>query len=283
MVFNVAAPPTPSGNACRPSGIGRCPPVACLLASTVRRSSMDAAQTTDPDGLPATGDAGEPSQPTPPWPSGQVGQVRLSPAAPVTAGEFATWTVRYEVGPYGMDDGGGLKLLFPIPSDRGVPQFTDPSAPNYTTVRTSGTARVRARYATKLHTRPWVKGIAVDVEDGPLAPGDTIEVVIGDTREGSPGATAQSYCEPESTIRVVVDPFATNVYYGVPGQTAHAVVAGPATALVATAPSQATGGEPIVVSVRAIDRYGNVATGACDPVTISAGAAVLASGNLGDG
>ena len=220
---------------------------------------------------------------TPPWPSGQVGHVRLSPAAPVTAGAFATWTVRYEVGPYGMDDGGGLKLLFPIPSDRGIPQFTDPTAANYTTVRTSGTARVRARYATKLHTRPWVKGIAVDVEDGPLAPGDTIDVVIGDTRDGSPGATAQTYCEPESTIRVVVDPFATNVYYPVPGATGHAVVAGPATGLVAVAPSQAPGGGPVVVSVRAIDRYGNVATGARGPVSVSAGAAVLASGTLADG
>ena len=65
-------------------------------------SSMDAAPDTDLDVLPGTG--------TPPWPSGQVGQVRLSPAAPVTAGEFATWTVRYEVGPYGIDDGGGLKV-----------------------------------------------------------------------------------------------------------------------------------------------------------------------------
>ncbi|WP_033287667.1 hypothetical protein [Amycolatopsis jejuensis] len=218
-----------------------------------------------------------------PWPSGQVGRVALTPADPVVAGGFATWTVRYEVGPYGMDDGGGLKLLFPIPSDRGVPQFTRPSGPDYTTVRTSGTARVRARYATKLHTRPWVKGIAVDVEDGPLAPGDIIEVVIGDTGQGSPGAAVQSYREPAATIRVMVDPFATNVYYDVPGSTGHPVVAGPATALVAIAPSQARQGESAAVSVRAIDRYGNVAAQVSGALTVRAGGAVVATGTLVDG
>lgn len=203
------------------------------------------------------------------WPAGQVGEVSLSPRTPVVAGSFGSWTFRYETGPYGVDDGGALKFLLPIPSDRGIPQFENPTAPNYVTVRNSGAARVTGRWQTKAGVRPWVKGIVVDVTDGALAPGDVVELVWGDTSAGSPGASMQSYVEEASPVRVLVDAFATNVYYDVPGTTSVEVIAGPANALLATVKSGPRNSGSARMSVRAIDRFGNVATSYTGSVTVS--------------
>lgn len=205
----------------------------------------------------------------PVWPAGQVGEVTLAPRNPVLAGSHGTWTFRYVTGPYGVDDGGGLKFLLPIPSDRGVPQFEDPSAPEYVTVRNSGSARVTARWQTKAYVRPWVKGIVVDVTDGALSPGDVVELIWGDTSGGSPGASAQSYAEGAAPVRVLVDPFATNVYYDVPGETGVEVLPGPAAALVATVSSTSHATGLARMSVRAIDRFGNVAVAYRGSVTVS--------------
>lgn len=203
------------------------------------------------------------------WPKGLVGDIGVFPRTSVVAGAYGTWTFRYVTGPYGVDDGGALKFLVPIPSDRGVPQFDDPSAPNFSTVRTSGTARVTARWQTKAHVRPWVKGIVVEVTDGALAPGDIVDVVWGETNGGSAGATMQSYAEESSKVRVMVDAFATNVFYDVPGDTELEVIAGPAVALIATLSAIANHPGKASLAVRAIDRFGNVATGYRGAVTIS--------------
>lgn len=193
------------------------------------------------------------------WPEGQVGTVELEDTGPLRAGSRTTRTLRYVVGPYGVDDGGGLKLLWTIPTDHGVPQFADPEAADFTVARHTGQARLCARWSTAAHIRPWSKGIVIDVTDGALAPGDTVEVVLGDRGAGGPGHRIQSFAEDTARIRVMVDPFATGRYYDVPGDTATPVIAGPAATLLAIADSEAVTGEPIGVTVRAIDRFGNVA------------------------
>lgn len=194
------------------------------------------------------------------WPAGELGEVSVSPLGPAVVGEYGTWTFRYVTGPYGVDDGGGLLFLFPLPTDRGRPQFTDPSGPNYCTASTTGIATVTLRFEKKLYERPWPAGIAVDVTDGPLAPGDVVELVVGDRSAGSPGARSQSYVEDASRVRVMIDPFATGRCYDVPGVVEHPVVAGPAGRLVTIADSETTDGADIGLTVRAIDRYGNVAS-----------------------
>jgi hypothetical protein len=215
------------------------------------------------------------------WPAGQVGEVTVSPRTPTVAGEHGSWTYRYVTGEYGVDDGGGLLLLFSLPDDRGRPQFDDPEGPDYCTVTTSGRATVTPRFAAKLHQRPWPSGIAVDVTDGPLAPGDVVEIHLGDRSGGSPGARTQSFVDVAGRVRVMVDPFATGVFYDVPGDVGIPVVAGPAVALVAVADSQALPGDQIRLSVRAVDRYGNVATSYTGTVSVQLDGAEVAAQETG--
>lgn len=203
------------------------------------------------------------------WPSKDIGIVSLEPRTPVAVGTLGTWVFRYVAGPYGVDDGGALKFLLPIPSDRGVPQFTDSRAAEYVTVSNSGSATVSPRWVTKAHNRPWVKGIQVDVSNGALAPGDIVELVWGDPVGGGPGASMQSYVEEASPVRVMVDAFATNVYVDVPGEVTLDVVPGPAATLVATAKSSPRDQSSLRVAIRAVDRYGNVATGYVGSVEVS--------------
>ncbi|NHI20025.1 hypothetical protein H9L10_11115 [Phycicoccus endophyticus] len=214
----------------------------------------------------ATGDP-EPEGPQR-WPAGLVGQVSLSPSDPAPAGSWGSWTLRYVVGPYGVDDAGALKVLWPVVSDHGVPQLSDPAGANYASVRTDGEAVLVARWQQRASVRPWSKGLVIDVTDGSLAPGDTVELVLGDRDGGGPGARLQSYVEPDCRVRVQVDPFATGVFYDVPGSTGLDVTAGEAHALVATL-RPARGPRPAVVSVRAVDRYGNLATGYRGTVTLT--------------
>ena len=210
------------------------------------------------------------------WPPMSArGVVELSPRTPAEAGRVGTWKYTYTVGEYGIDDGGGLKMLLPIPSDRGALQFVDPTAPEYGTVMTTGDAVVRARWVTKAYERPWVKGLQIDVTDGALAPGDHVVVVWGDTSGGSPGAKMQTYAETTSPVRVMVDAFATNVYVDVPGDTTIQVVPGPARALVAVADSEAGEDGVVDLRIRAIDDYGNVATDYRGSVDIAVGGEVI--------
>lgn len=85
----------------------------------------------------------------------RVGHTTITPATPCEAGSFASLTLIYTVGYFGIDDTGSLKIVHRSASDMGKMQFTDPAgwrrwatAP-CTTRRISGravlTAGVRGR------------------------------------------------------------------------------------------------------------------------------------------
>jgi hypothetical protein len=187
----------------------------------------------------------------------RLGTVTLSPLGPVTAGEMGEWTLTYTVGSYGIDEGGTIKVARRFASDWGRPQFDDPQAPGYTTVRTDGEASLRARYDPKAHVRPWMKCVVIDVYDGCLSPGDTVTIVFGDRSEGSPGIRSQSFIESAHEIRVLVDPTNACLVERLPSSPVVPVVAGAPTSVVVIVPTDAVVGQEAEIFLKGEDRWGN--------------------------
>lgn len=185
------------------------------------------------------------------------GWAELSPRDPVVAGSSGTWTITYHVGRYGIDDGGMLRIVRRAVSDGGAPQTTDPAAPNFMTVATTGPAVVHARYDPRGHVRPWQRCITVYVDDGYLREGDTVTLTLGDATGGSPGMTAQTFRDPRFEWKVLVDCFGTGAFVELPSAGTLAIVSGPAAELHLVAPTDVTVGEPFAVALRALDRWGN--------------------------
>ena len=144
-----------------------------------------------------------------------VGRAWITPAGPVVAGAIGSWTITYEVGLYGYDEFARLKIACRFASDWGTPQFTDPAAANYATVRLesrSPTSVAHLSWEPRGYIRPWFKCLVVSIRDGSLYPGDQVHVTLGDRSRGGPGSRAQTFRERGCEWRVLVDPFGTELY-----------------------------------------------------------------------
>lgn len=187
----------------------------------------------------------------------RYGRATLHPTDPVVAGSFGTWTLIYTVGEHGVDDLGTILIARRLASDWGRPQFDRPGAANYTTVRTTGQAKVRAWFDPTAYIRPWKAAVVIRVYDGALAPGDQVIVTFGDRSGGGPGAQAQTFPEATFEFRVAVDCFGTGQFVPLPDSPTLPIVGGPAARLRVMAPSQAIAGTPLALTVKAEDRWGN--------------------------
>ncbi len=85
------------------------------------------------------------------------GWAELSPMDPIEAGCIGSWSVTYHLGRYGIDDSGMIRVARRFVSDWGNPQDDRPGELDFMSVSTSGQARVRARYDSQSHVRPWQK------------------------------------------------------------------------------------------------------------------------------
>src|SRR5450756_21455 len=83
-----------------------------------------------------------------------TGSMTISPAGPFAAGTYQSLTLVYTAGSFGIDDTGHVRITWRATSDMGKPQFTDPSAPNYTTVKASNGAALQCGIE-RSQTRPW--------------------------------------------------------------------------------------------------------------------------------
>lgn len=187
------------------------------------------------------------------------GFATLEPTDEVVADSLGTWTLTYTAGAYGIDDQATILVARRMVSDWGTPQFRDPAAEDYTTVHTTGTARLSAWWDPTGYIRPWKTTLVIRVHGGALAPGDQVVVTFGDRTGGSPGSRAQSFVESSYEFHVAVDPFGTNQFVDLPDQPTVRVVGGAATRLRVFAPSQARLGAPFAVTIKAEDRWGNPA------------------------
>src|SRR3982751_3169327 len=167
----------------------------------------------------------------------RAGHATITPATPCEAGAFASLTLTYTAGYFGIDDTGSLKIVHRFASDMGRPQFTDPKGWNYTTVEASNGAVLEIKYDGKMNIRPWDKTLFIRVVRGFLRENDRIIVRFGDTRQGSPGIRMQTFNEPTFEFRVLVDAWATYNYTELPVQPFISVVAGPAVLYKAVVPT----------------------------------------------
>jgi hypothetical protein len=191
--------------------------------------------------------------------AGEVGSVAITPDSPVQAGSFASHTLVFTAGRFGVDDTGSLRICTRQVSDNGRPQFTDPKAPNYVTAEASNGAKLVLEYNPKLAMRPWSRTLTVTVARGFLSPGDTITVRLGDTRGGSPGMRMQTYCEARFHYLVLADVFATCNWALLPVQPGFPVIPGPPARRLAILPTRRAPGEPFALLLRGDDRWGNPA------------------------
>ncbi|WP_137126549.1 DUF3604 domain-containing protein [Roseomonas sp. HF4] len=189
----------------------------------------------------------------------EVGHVAISPDGPVEAGSFASHTLVFTAGRFGVDDTGSLRICTRQVSDNGRPQFTDPKAPNFVTAEASNGAKLVLDYNPKLAMRPWSRTLTVTVARGFLSPGDTITIRMGDTRGGSPGMRMQTYCEARFHYLVLADVFATCNWALLPEQPGFRIVPGPPARRLAILPTRRAPGEPFALLLRADDRWGNPA------------------------
>jgi hypothetical protein len=185
-----------------------------------------------------------------------LGTAVLDPNEPIVAGSYIAIRFTYTAG-HPIDDSGYLKIAFRSVGDFGSPQFSDPSAPNYCKVITSGDCQVRPRWDPKGNTRPWGKALYLGVTGGFLDTGETITVLFGDTSGGSPGWQAQTFCEDTFELKTLVDPIATYEFKELPQSPAIPIIPGEAARAVCIAPSLTIVDQPFTYALKLEDRWGN--------------------------
>ena len=187
----------------------------------------------------------------------KMGSATVSPTGAFEAGSFHEFTVTYTAGYFGIDDTGSLKIVHRFASDMGRPQFTEPEAPNYTTVEASNGAILHVEYDMKRNIRPWDKTVYIKVVRGFLREGDEIVVRFGDKRQGSPGMRVQTFCEDTFEFRVLVDAIATYNYVELPTQPTISIIPGPPAIYKAILPTLRRVGDPFRLCMKGEDRWGN--------------------------
>ena len=156
-----------------------------------------------------------------------------------------------------IDDSGYVKIAFRFASDYGTPQFDDPSADNYCSVRTTGDCRIIPRWDPKGNTRPWGCALYLRVTGGYLDRGQKIIVVFGDREGGSRGWRVQTFCEDTFEFKAYVDPIATYEFKELPVSPTLKVVPGKPFRAVCIAPSVVEAGRPFHYRLKVEDKWGN--------------------------
>ena len=186
-----------------------------------------------------------------------MGHATIEPTGSFEAGSYASFTLSYTAGRFGMDDTASLKIVFRFAADMGRLQFDDPQGPNYVTVEAGNQAVLEARYDPKGNLRPWDKTLYIKIVKGFMKEGDWIVVRFGDRREGSPGLRLQTFCEPTFEFRVLVDAIATYHYVELPNPPTISIVPGPPAVWRAVLPTMRRCDEAFRLGLKAEDAWGN--------------------------
>lgn len=187
-----------------------------------------------------------------------LGYAELLSGDKLTAGMPSTIHIVYTVGRYGLDENAGIRLAWRSVSDWEQPQFKEPDAYGFSTVSTTGSAKLVPSMSP--YQRPFHNSLVIKVREAPLFEGDKIDIILGDTSQGSPGLRTQSFAESAHEIKVLVDPFNTNRYEPLPQSIHIGVTSSPANEIQLVAPSRVVPGEDFEMTVRVLDEWGNPCT-----------------------
>ena len=198
------------------------------------------------------------------WPSVSPGEdpvlyghVELDPQGAFEVRSPQTFRLIYTVGRYGIDDTGGIRVVFRYFGDWGALQTTDPTAYNFVTATTSTSARIELQYSGAGHQRPWFKGLTAKLHGGYLREGDIVTIVFGDTSGGSPGMQMQTFVESGFEFKVLADVCAVGHYVPLANTPAVSIVPGPPKFWRAVLPTLRRPGEPFQLGLKAEDLWGN--------------------------
>ncbi|MCX7014808.1 MAG: DUF3604 domain-containing protein, partial [Candidatus Sumerlaeota bacterium] len=187
-----------------------------------------------------------------------LGLATISPASPVRAGAWGTWTIRYVAPASGVDDGGALRIGIRSITDWGRPQLDDPAGDHYLTVSCSNPeTRLVAQWRMSGNFRPYAPHLSIEVQDAPLAEGDEIVVTFGDRRGGSCGTRAQTYAQHWFDFRVYVDRFGTGIFDLLVDSPGLTIVPNEPKRLACVATGDGSAAHPVRLLVRAEDEWGN--------------------------
>jgi hypothetical protein len=212
----------------------------------------------------------DPNQVNDPWLQPRIGHAEMAPTGAFEAGSYASLTITYIAGYFGIDDTGAVRLVTRFATDMGRPQFNDPRAPNYVSVEASNGAQLELRFDPKGHVRPWDRTISIRVLQGFLREGDTLTIRLGDQRQGSPGIRMQTFAEKDFQLKLFVDPIATGIFTEVPSSPRLDIVPGKPWVWKAILPTGSRLGEPFRLCLKAEDRWGNPAPKTADALRLSA-------------
>ena len=181
------------------------------------------------------------------------GTAELDPVDDVIAGSRGTWRLTYTAGQSGIQPGGRIRIYCDSDTDRALPQFGDPSGPEYTTITAPDGVQVDAL------VQPF-KTLVLTVHGAPLNPGDCIVILYGDTSGGGPGYRSQTFLEDRHTYDVSVALTAEDTFHPLSHSPSQTIVGGDIDQLVVVAPSTAVVGRPCRLLLKAEDAWGNPAT-----------------------
>jgi len=239
------------------SDAGSSPPSRARRNHANRRFNMSDRRNEPTVGIP-------PEQMGEVWPAAEpgtdpvlYGHVDFEPRGAFQARSLQTFRMVYTVGRYGIDDTGGIRVVFRVFGDGGHLQTSDPTAPNYVTAETSNNSGLRIDYQGRGSGRPRFKALTLSVRGGYLREGDTITITFGDTTGGSPGMMMQTFCESEFEFKVLADVCATGQYVPIPDSPAIAIVPGPPAVWRAVLPTLRRPGETFQFGLKAEDLWGN--------------------------
>ena len=187
----------------------------------------------------------------------KFGKVEFLPVMDLVAGSFFQAEFKITIGVFGIDDGGHIKIAWPVSNSFGIPQLDNPQGQGYIKVTCNSDARFKTEFDHNGYMRPFFPAITLKVFDGYLAPGDKISIFIGYTGEGGKGWESQTYVENGIEFLVLLDPFGTNVYENLPSSPKINILAGKAAKLFAVAKPEVVIGEMLWTLLRVDDRYGN--------------------------
>jgi hypothetical protein len=199
------------------------------------------------------------------WPAVQpfvnlhdYGTAKLEPRGEFVVRGYASFTLTYTVGPYGIDDSGAVRVSFRAVGDWGKLQTENPAAPNYISAETSGSAKLILDVSSNGKSpRPRNKCLTVRVTDGYLEEKDAITIIFGDISQGSPGFMLQTFAETAFEFKVSVDPCATGHFFPLDEPLGIAIVPDEPFVWKAVLPSLRRPGEKFQFGLKAEDVWGN--------------------------
>ena len=189
--------------------------------------------------------------------SERFGHAVISPTGDFEAGSYQSFEYLYTAGTYGIDDTGGIKIVFRLANDQTRLQFEDPQGPGNTTVELPETVEGAVSYDVKGHKRPWYKVLQVKLVKGNLQEGDTIRVRFGDRRFGGPGIRMQTFCQNDFEFRTFVDVFSNQNYLRLPSSPQIRIVPGKPAIWKAILPTLIQTDDSFRLCLKCEDKWGN--------------------------